>query len=99
MAAAQEHEWKQDARASLPRCLQPGLVHLNNAGSSIPSQATLEAVQNYLIRSVREYQATGVGLAAVVAATAGTAARWLALPSSETPAGRSCVTPPPLQPL
>lgn len=37
------------ARAAIPH-LQPGLVHLNNAGCSIPSAATLQATLDFLQR-------------------------------------------------
>lgn len=53
MAAAPEQPWTEAdtaaARAAIPH-LRPGLVHLNNAGCSIPTQTTLAAVQDYLTR-------------------------------------------------
>lgn len=53
MAEAPEQPWTEAdtvaARAAIPH-LRPGLVHLNNAGCSIPTQATLAAVQDYLAR-------------------------------------------------
>ncbi|KAL4425946.1 hypothetical protein ABPG75_009962 [Micractinium tetrahymenae] len=43
-------EHTQAVRAQLPTLDPPNLVHLNNAGCSIPSRSTLGAVQSYLER-------------------------------------------------
>ncbi|PRW58845.1 aminotransferase class V [Chlorella sorokiniana] len=57
MAAAADQAWTEAdtaaARRAIPH-LRPGLVHLNNAGCSIPMHATLAAVQDYLAREASD---------------------------------------------
>lgn len=53
MMAAEEQRWTEEhtrrALDELPASL-PGLIHLNSAGCSLPSRATLNSVQEYLTR-------------------------------------------------